>query len=370
MKKSNELKSEVRRRHHMKRVYRITLELFLFLIFLYITYALFIKSISINKVYKLNYSEKSNVDYSVCLKKNDFYESECLEKGMKYVASLIDTVKLKIDYSFLADQLNVADYSSSLFAKLIISDPSDNNNIIFSKDYELEKEETKRVENEYGNKIEKEIEIDYDKYNILANQFKSTYGVSSNARLEVHFMVSDIGYSLLHKELAFNIDNDLVIKIPLSQDAINIELNYASIDGKNTIYYNIAREITNKNYLILSCISFVFALIVGIKLCIYLYKVYNKKTEYNKTVDKLLKDYDRLIVEGRTHLHTKDYDVIYVDKFEELVDVHDNLKTPIIYLEIVENKESWFYVKDENNLYLYTLKSKSSSDKNEKNKDN
>ena len=45
----------------------------------------------------ISYTEKSNVEYNVCLKNNDFYEEKCLPKNMKYVASLIDNIQVEFN---------------------------------------------------------------------------------------------------------------------------------------------------------------------------------------------------------------------------------------------------------------------------------
>ena len=59
-----------------------------------------IKSFTFEKEKAVNYSESSNINYKVYLKKNNFYENEYLEGNSIYVASLIDKIYINFDYVF------------------------------------------------------------------------------------------------------------------------------------------------------------------------------------------------------------------------------------------------------------------------------
>ena len=50
-----------------------------------------------------------------------------------------------------------------------------------------------------------------------------------------------------------------------------------------------------------------------------------------------------------------DYQIIEINSFNELIDVRDNLRLPIMYYNITSHKKSYFYILHENNLYLYIL---------------
>ena len=83
---------------------------------------------------------------------------------------------------------------------------------------------------------------------------------------------------------------------------------------------------------------------------------YRKKvSKYNKFINKILREYDRLIVETSTIPNYEDYNVLIINSFNELVDVRDNLRSPIMYCDVLSEKESLFYIINGNNLYLYTV---------------
>ena len=46
-----------------------------------------------------------------------------------------------------------------------------------------------------------------------------------------------------------------------------------------------------------------------------------------------------------------------ISKFEELLDVRDNLKLPIMYYVVTKHTKCCFYIKHNDDLYLLTIKS-------------
>lgn len=347
----------VRKKKRLKRSFYIIINVLLIAAFTLATFYILKSSMMKVAKYRLNYSETSNIDYNVCLKENDFYEQECLEKNMRYVASLINKIRINIDYIFTTDDFVYSNYTYKVIGKIIISDPTNDKNIIFSKNYDLSEQATETIDKSKIHNINKLIEIDYEKYNNLANQFKSTYGVSSNARLEVHLLINNKGNSLSQEKLTYDKAADLLISIPLSENSLNIKLDYALINNNDEMVYTSKSGISNYYLFVMGIIVGIIDIIAIVNLTIYLNKIFGKKSEYEKTLDKLLKDYDRLIVESPTVVNDNRYNVIIVKSFEELLDVRDNLKMPIIFNEIKPKCESWFYIKEENDLYLYVLSS-------------
>ena len=67
----------------------------------------------------------------------------------------------------------------------------------------------------------------------------------------------------------------------------------------------------------------------------------------------------------------KKYNVLLINSFNELVDVRDNLHSPIMFYNAIDHEMSKFYILNDNNLYLFIVKSKDidgGDKKNEKKK--
>ena len=82
----------------------------------------------------------------------------------------------------------------------------------------------------------------------------------------------------------------------------------------------------------------------------------SKKSIYDKYVDRILNEYDRLIVENGTGPDLVKNNIIKISRFEELLDVRDNLKLPIMYYVIAKHTKCCFYIKHNRDLYMMTIK--------------
>ena len=80
------------------------------------------------------------------------------------------------------------------------------------------------------------------------------------------------------------------------------------------------------------------------------------KSYYDKYIEKVLNEYDRFIVETKTGPNLKESNVIKISNFEELLDLRENIKLPIMYYIITNHTKSYFYIKHNNDLYLLTIK--------------
>lgn len=326
----------------------------LFLIFFELGLYLIFNSFNIGRNENVSYTEEGNVDYSVCLNKNEFYESQCLNKNMSYVAGLIDNIPINFSYNFSFNDDKIIDnLEYEIIGKLVIYS-NDTSTSYYEKEYVLKNKTSEGVikQSDYYS-FSDNVDIDYGYYNKIATNFKSQYGVDASSYLEVYLNVYK------DSSLKNNISpSKISINIPLSQRSIEIKINSEEINRsqKQTIVNN---EFSFSNLsgfiigIILTLVSFCF---FGGILKIFL-KLKVKESKYDKLLNKILKEYDRLVVITTTIPNFDDYQIIEINSFNELIDVRDNLRLPIMYYNITSHKKSYFYILHENNLYLYILDS-------------
>ncbi len=299
---------------------------------------------------EIDYSESQSVDYQVYLKENDFYEEKYLGKNMLYVASLIDKINIDLNYNFrIARNINMA-YDYKVVGNLVIKD-GNNKNTFFTKEYILKDlKQGQMVENAFD--ISENVEIDYNYYNSLANNFKTQYGVDTTSYLEVSLVVSkNSGKDVVD----INDTNNVTLSIPLSEKAI--EINFKSQDASVMKKAIVDRKLEfNSIVFLVEIVLLIISIILIKNLISLLVLLPGKKSNYDSYLEKILKEYDRLIVETSTGIDEKRNHVIYVQKFEELLDVRDTLKVPIMYYNIVKHQKSYFYVKNNNDVYMLKLK--------------
>ena len=231
--KSDFKKSETNHKHKLYISYnaRLIFSICTFIILFASGLIFLLKSLSFTEQKVINYDEKSNLDYKVYLKENDFYETPYLGKNMLYIASLIDKINIDFNYHFTSSENINLDFNYNIIGKLVISD-SEEKNTYYEKEYKLLNDKKISMENNNNQIINENVAIDYDYYNNLANNFKMTFGVNTTSNLIIYLSINKTG----NDSQTMNNNSLILIKIPLSEKAINIKMDYKEIDNSSTIF--------------------------------------------------------------------------------------------------------------------------------------
>lgn len=357
VKSSNEKKSGVENKK--KKVYigyyaRVAIYISVFLIFIGLSFLLVRMFLNIEDEEVVNYRESGNSDYRVYLKENNFYESPYLGENMTYIASLIKSINIDFNYNFSIDEPVNFDLSYDIIGKLTISDEG-SNKVLFTKEYTLLDNKQMKMDNNNRINLKESISIDYDYYNSLVNSFKSIYGVSATSNLTVYMKINDKITDQLGTDV-LNDKSELSVAIPLSEKTIDIKIQDKEINTTSSLVTK--KDVTFNNILfaVLAFISFIISVMGLLRGLEYIFMLRVKKTNYDKYIDKILKEYDRLIVETPTYPNFEKMNVIKIERFEELIDVRDNLKLPIMYHNIVKHHKCCFYIHHQKDIYLMTIK--------------
>lgn len=351
------LSKEKKKRSKIKVYFSYRTRIVFFIVILIVFFALSIllarKTLTKEDINPISYTERETIDYKVYLKENDFYTEKYLGKDKAYIASLIDYIDLDLKYLFNIERLTTMNIDYKVMGELVIEN-SNGSNRYYEKEYTLVDTKNKKLKGTNELEISETIKIDYDYYNELANKFRSSYGVETNSYLKIYVALdketdSKLNYSIKDKS---NVDN---VIIPLSQRAIEIKINSSS---NTSTKYVIPKPIIKVNtpYLLGEIGAFFIAACALIRVIRYAAMLIKRINKYDKFVNKILKDYDRLIIEIKTNINLSDYNVIEVNRFTELLDVRDNIKMPINYYNITEHEKGIFYIKNNDDVYLFTLK--------------
>ncbi len=301
----------------------------------------------------ITYKETSNLDYKVNLKKNDFYEQKYLGKDMIYVASLIDTIDIDFNYIFDIEKKSDISFDYDITGKLVISD-TNGQNTFYEKEYDLSKTKKESINAKKSHKINEKISIDYDKYNNLANKFRTNYGIDTTSNLIVSLNVHKKGSD----KNEYKLDNKSAVSvtIPLSEKAINIKIDHNDINNSSQLFTSSSVTIDNYAYLLISIVFIILLPVFMFPLVGLLLSMETNKSPYDKYINKILNEYDRLIVETTTAPDIENKNIIRIDSFNELLDVRDNLSLPIKYYIITKHQKCNFYINHNDELYLLTIK--------------
>lgn len=320
----------------------------------------------ISKEDYLNYSEKSNIDYKVYLKENNFYDTDYLLKDRVYVASLIDKINMDFNYNFTSDKNIDAIFKYNINAKLLITDIN-NENIYYEKEYVLLPEKEISLKDNKTKTIIETINVNYDQYNKIANSFKNNYALNTKNKLIIYFNVDK---NFMNNGNIFNNDkNKMSLEIPLSEKSVEIKLDTNEINNNNKLLLSTKNEYKiNVYFIVLFVLAIIVFILVLLKTIKYVKCLVNSDNCYDSYINKLLNEYDRLIVKTNTSpFKNKDdkENIINVENFEELLDVRDNVKKPIMYYVITKHVKCQFYIRNEGNIYITTIKRVDLEAKNE-----
>lgn len=306
----------------------------------------------------VNYNETGDIDYKVYLKDNSFYSDKYLGKDMQYVASLIDKININYKFDMKSDVKLDYNYKYNIKADLLITDPNDNNKILYKKSNVLVDEKTNKA-SLTNFMIGDSVNIKYDEYNSYVNSFKKTYALSVKSKLIVTMEVTTEAKSKVLKE-DFSKVNKLSLAIPLSEQTVDIGIDTSSINNAGTLDKNYISQIKKPVVLVLGLIVGILSLAL---LYISLYTLFSGRSKidvYKATISRILKEYDRAIVTSKSidSIKEKDHNVIKVESIDELLDAHDTTGQPILYSEIVPNDVSCFIILDDTLLYKLVIRRK------------
>jgi len=323
------------------------------------------KTLDIEKAKIIKYKETGNLDYKVYLKENNFYEQSYLGKGIVYIANLIKNINVDVNYDFVIEEKADINISYEIIGKLSITGGNGKNKL-YEKEYVLKRMAQEFLPQYNMYNIKDNIVIDYDYYNTLANSFKSTYGLGDASSNLIIYVKLNKAVKNDSQNININESKQMSLTIPLTQKTLEISINDTGITGDKSIVKESRVTSANIVFGVLSVVSFIIVVFVIIKLLKLLSVLSPKTTKYDKYIKKVLREYDRLIVETPTEPKYEETDVIKINRFEELLDARDNLKRPIMYHNLVSHQKCHFYIENGNTMYLLTIKATDLENNNKK----
>ena len=331
-----------------------------------------------NKGYVVNYSENSNIDYEVYLKKNDFFEEKHLDSNNRYIASLIDYINATFKYNISMDKKNV-DYTYSYRLEAEVNVKEDNGSKpLFNKKYELVNKEKNSSNGRSNVTITENLNIDYNQYNNLIKKFITIYGLNDiSSTLTINMYVDVDGNCDEYEENDNQTVTSLVIPLTTKTIGIDIKNNLTESNDRYMICKN--RTKVGFIYLFISAIILLSNIVLVVCLCKYIARTRTAKSIYDSELKKILNNYHSYIqrVNNKVSFVSKeglkiDNDFIYkkcqifiVDTFTDMLEIRDSLNTPILMSSNKTNTATYFLILDAINkaVYVYGLKVKRNSSK-------
>ena len=152
----------------------------------------------------------------------------------------------------------------------------------------------------------------------------------------------------------YKINDEITLKIPLTEKVVMITQDYKDTE-KNIVEQKKEKE----NIQLIPVIIGSVTLLTSLTLLIHLSKTVifiNTKSRYKKEIEKLFKEYSEILVEVSSPIEFDNFTFIDIKEFDDMIDLEEEYKSPILYYEKVKDYESWFVVIKDNFMYRYIYK--------------
>ncbi len=289
-------------------------------------------------------NQDSKIDYRVKIFKNDFIKTEYMEKDKTYITDLVDDIEVNYNYKLTNSKKFDSNYKYNITYRIAVKHNSTGK--------ELWTEEEKLIDNKdiIPNKNTIEIQdsaiVNYDALNDKVKQFKLDYNIPIDATLEINLNVID------------NNTNKIIAYTGLATN-LNTEIIDINKNEQSNIQAEIKTESKQKTPIIV-----IIAIIVSIISILYTaYEIYNtirynlsRKSYYEKAINKILKNYGDIVAELVNPVDLSKLNVIDVKNFDQMLDVEEELRIPIMFYETEKNVSGEFVIVTNEIAYRYVLK--------------
>ena len=298
-----------------------------------------------------SYATRNDSEYKVFLKSNNIIDLDYMGENETYITELVNNVEIDFEYSFLGNNETNLNYKYDVYAIVTIEYKAGekDSNRLWHKRYPIMSNEDK--EKTLNLRLSENIVIDYHDFDKQAKLFSQQLQLPINSYVDVYF---DVYLEGEYDDEKFDNRDEIKVQIPLNLSAFSITKDNTS-EYSGNVYKEILTdpeidlELAGMGGLLFICSFFSFIILFK--------KIFNiqQKTEYVINRDKILREFGDIIIEIVTPIDKEDLSVIEVKNFNEMVDLEEELRIPIMFYEDPVKEKGEFSLMHRNILYFYEL---------------
>ena len=289
-------------------------------------------------------NQNSVIDYKVKIFKNDYIKTDYMEKDKTYITDLVDDIEVNYNYKLTNSKRFDSNYKYNISYKILVTHNSTGKELWTEEAVLVNDKDI--IPNKNTIEITDSAIVNYDALNEKVKQFKLNYNIPIDASLQINLNVID---SSLNKTIAFT--------------GLNTNLNTEIIDISKNEENNLQAEILPEGKKKVSVI-YIIAVITAISSLLYaIYEIiktvrYNlsRKSYYEKAINMILKNYGDIVAELVNPVDLSKLNVIDVKNFDQMLDVEEELRIPIMFYETEKNNRGEFVIVTNEIAYRYILK--------------
>ena len=240
-----------------------------------------------NILFKASINDYTN--FNVNITPNPYIEENILTGDKSYITELIDKININYKYQYQLNEPIELSYKYQIIATIVALNDF-TSKPIWTKNYNLLDKEDQLRNSQII--IEENQDIFLEQFSNIVNRFQNEFDLNSNVNLEVKLIV-DITHFIDEQTVKKN--HIITVNIPLNVKTFDITLN-KNFAGEETEYIN---TLIDKETIFVNIIINISLMITIIILFIYIVRyILNKyKSPYILEKNKILKEYDDLIIE-------------------------------------------------------------------------
>lgn len=300
-----------------------------------------------------SYNINQDLDYKVSLYDNSYIETNYLGKDDTYISDLIKEIEIDYKYDYSGSKVIPLEYSYDVVATINAEyNLDEKTEKIWNPKYTLVENRNGKIKDKTSINIKEPIKLNFKYYDNIVSNFRQELRLPIKASLVVLFKINVKG-EVSGKKI--DDTKQMTLSFPLNQQAFKITEEYESNFNNNIKPITEKKEKIIVRKLICGIILFGTSIFIFI---LFFREIFNipRKNKYTIKLNKILKEYGDIIVEIINPVNEDNMDIIEVKNFNEMIDLEEELRVPIMFYETIEYLEGEFTLVHNNILYKFTLK--------------
>jgi len=305
----------------------------------------------------VSYGVNNAIDYKVSYKSSEFFPEGFIPKGTDYLSLLINSIDVKFSYEMYTSKLINANYTysiESLLVKNYINDDSVSE--LLSKSEMIVPITNQQLGKTNQVNIDEHMTINYEKYNMDVLAFEENFNIDTDSYLLIRMNIEN-NSNLLGLNNKIKDNRVAEIKIPLGKEVVSISKTVAKNIQENIYEEHINKKDFNMTLFISAILMILASLplfIISISRLLVIINVNN----YIIQKRRCFRNNEDIIAEVESFPSLKNLEIIDLKTFDDLIDIEEELRRPILFNEVVKDLESWFIIIDDKMVFRYILKAK------------
>lgn len=300
-----------------------------------------------------SYNINQDLDYKVNLYDNSYIESSYLGKDDTYISDLIKEIEIDYKYDYSGSKVVPLNYAYDVIATIngeYSLDEEDSK--VWTKEYTLVENRNGKVTDKTSINISEPVKLNFKYYNNVVSNFRKELRLPIKSSLVVVFKINVTG-EVSGKKI--DDTKQMTLTFPLNQQAFKITEKYEENYNKNIKPNVEKKEPINYRKLISGIVLLSTAIFIFI---LFFREIFNipRKNKYTIQLNKILKEYGDIIIEVINPVNEFEMDIVEVKNFNEMIDLEEELRVPIMFYETIEYLEGEFTLVHNNILYKFVLR--------------